>query len=188
MVRKAELQSLGYWVDEEACRPGSLLGQALVPLRQAVLAEDWQTVDASIQRLTAPSGLLFQVLQQYHFFQHIEFIISVRDAADPEQEDGIWHDDGSRSMAFTLSLTPDAAALEGGKLGIRRKGEASGVLLPTAPFGTLFLYLTGQYGVEHRIHQVTKGRRIVIAGWCSVRSDATGVAPQSDQTPTGEGV
>lgn len=168
MIRDEQLQQQGWRVDETLRGLETAAGRAIAALEPAVLQRAWTTVDQQLQALTAREGLLFQYLQRYHAFARIEFILSVRDAADPDQEDGIWHDDGSRDMAFTLSLTPDADRLEGGRLGIRRKGSPEGVLLPTAPFGTLFLYLTGRYDFEHRIHQVTKGCRIVIAGWCTM--------------------
>jgi hypothetical protein len=136
----------------------------LLPL---VESGSWLDLDQQVAALTSPGGALFTRLQQYHPFSHTEFIIAIRDALDPDQEDGIWHDDGSRFLAFTLSLTPEIDRLEGGYLGLRRKGSAAGVMLPTPNFGHLYVYLTGWYGYEHRIHRVTSGRRIIIAGWCS---------------------
>jgi hypothetical protein len=130
-------------------------------------SEDWEKLDLAFRELTLPSGRLFQFLQSFHDFQFVEFIISIRDAQNPWEEDGIWHDDGSRVFAFSLSLTLDHEKLEGGRLGIRRKGENSFNELQTPPLGHIILFLTGTYGYEHKIHKVKKGKRIIIAGWCS---------------------
>ena len=47
---------------------------------------------------------IFEFLKQFHDFNFIEFIISIRDSQNEWEEDGIWHDDGSRVFAFSLSL------------------------------------------------------------------------------------
>lgn len=127
--------------------------------------QDWKKLDQTFLNLTLPSGSLFQLLRNYATFQSIEFIISIRDASDKDQEDGIWHDDGSRLMAFSLSLTQDD--VEGGILGFKKKGQETQVYIPTPSYGEMIIFLTGVHGYEHKIYQVTKGRRIVIAGWCS---------------------
>ncbi len=136
-------------------------------IRKAVEEKDWKKVDEAFQILTKKDGSLYNYLRRFHDFESIEFIISIRDAKNDWEEDGIWHDDGSRVFAFSLSLTLDTDELQGGRLGIRRIGEENGPLLPTPNFGGIILFLTGIYGFEHKIHQVQAGQRIVIAGWCS---------------------
>ena len=136
-------------------------------LRNFVREENWPAVDKTFQALTSPEGRLFQFLKTFHEFSTIEFIISIRDADTEWEEDGIWHDDGSRVFAFSLSLSLDTENLEGGKLGVKRKNEDQTLLIPTPSFGGIILFLTGMYGFEHKIHQVTKGKRIIIAGWCT---------------------
>ncbi len=136
-------------------------------IRDSVRHEKWDEVDKAFQDLTRPGGRLFDFLKTYHDFQSIEFIISIRDAGNDWEEDGIWHDDGSRVFAFSLSLTENSKEVEGGRLGIKRKSEENFVTIPTPDFGGIILFLTGIYGFEHKIHRVTKGRRIIIAGWCS---------------------
>ncbi len=138
------------------------LGEEVAAL---VRKECWEELDTTFKILTQKSGRLYQFLQKFHDFQSIEFIISVRDAANDWEEDGIWHDDGSRVFAFSLSLTQDD--IKGGRLGIRSKAEETFQQIPTPSFGGIILFLTGLYNFEHKIHQVTKGRRVVIAGWCS---------------------
>ncbi len=136
-------------------------------IRNSVRNEKWNEVDEAFKALTLPGGRLFEFLKSFHDFQSIEFIISIRDADNDWEEDGIWHDDGSRVFAFSLSLTEDSKSLIGGRLGIKRRSEENFATIPTPEFGGIILFLTGIYGFEHKIHQVTKGRRIIIAGWCS---------------------
>jgi hypothetical protein len=134
-------------------------------IRSLVTDEKWSELDAEFQKLTAKEGRLFNFLRQFHDFENIEFIISIRDAANDWEEDGIWHDDGSRVFAFSLSLT--LGDVKGGRLGLRRRGEDKFIQIPTPSFGGIILFLTGIYGFEHKIHQVLEGRRVIIAGWCS---------------------
>jgi hypothetical protein len=136
-------------------------------VRESVKNKDWFKVDELMKSLTKRDAPLYEFLKTYHDFNDIEFIISIRDASSPWEEDGIWHDDGSRVFAFSLSLTLNSEEIEGGKLGIRPKGEESFLEIPTPEFGGIILFLTGAYGFEHKIHRVTKGVRIIMAGWCS---------------------
>lgn len=136
-------------------------------IRHLVRTENWKALDDAFKALTAPGGRLFGFLKTFHDFSSIEFIISIRDADNDWEEDGIWHDDGSRVFAFSLSLTEDAEKIQGGKLGVRRKNAEEMELVPTPEFGGIILFLTGTYGWEHCIHRVSKGRRVIIAGWCS---------------------
>lgn len=136
-------------------------------IRNFVRTENWEALDGAFKNLTAPDGRLYSFLKNFHDFNSIEFIISIRDSQNDWEEDGIWHDDGSRVFAFSLSLTENAEVIEGGRLGVKRKGSDEVVLIPTPEFGGIILFLTGIYGWEHCIHQVKKGRRVIIAGWCS---------------------
>lgn len=134
-------------------------------IKNLVIQEKWEELDQAFQALTSPEGQLYKTLKEYHDFQSIEFIISIRDSSNSWEEDGIWHDDGSRFFAFSLSLT--LGDVKGGRLGLRQKGSESGTQIPTPSFGGLIMFLTGIYGFEHKIHAVTQGKRIIIAGWCS---------------------
>lgn len=156
MLKRPELFSQGYHLSYFT------LGDEF---KELVANEKWPELDAEFQKLTAKDGRLYKFLNEFHDFNEIEFIISIRDAQNDWEEDGIWHDDGSRVFAFSLSLTLEAP--EGGRLGVRPIGEENFRQIPTPSFGGIILFLTGIYGFEHRIHQVTKGRRVIIAGWCS---------------------
>jgi hypothetical protein len=156
MLKRPELFSQGYHL-------------SYIPLsdeiRHLVLIENWSQLDEEFKKLTAPQGQVFEFLKQFHDFNFIEFIISIRDSQNEWEEDGIWHDDGSRVFAFSLSLTIEN--IQGGRLGIRKTGEENFFQIPTPSFGNMIMFLTGIYGFEHKIHQVTSGKRIIIAGWCS---------------------
>lgn len=136
-------------------------------MKNLVLLGNWARIDEVFKGYTKKGGELFNFLQAFHEFNEIEFIISIRDGENEWEEDGIWHDDGSRVFAFSLSLTLHPTEIEGGHLGIRKKGSDSFLELPTPNFGNIILFLTGVHGYEHKIHQVKKGKRIIIAGWCS---------------------
>lgn len=134
-------------------------------VQSLVLQKNWADLDQFIFKWSLPEGKLRKFLAPYCTFSHLEHIISLREAEDPEQEDGIWHDDGSRLLAFSLSLT--LYAVRGGNLLLRPKGSAEGQSLSTPPFGEMLIFQTGPHGWEHKIERVTYGQRLVIAGWCS---------------------
>jgi hypothetical protein len=136
-------------------------------IKYAVTTLDWDLIDKEFQALTNKTGSLFKYLNQFCDFNSIEFIISIRDSGNEWEEDGIWHDDGSRVMAFSLSLMFDPKPIEGGVLEIRRRGKLESIKIPPFEFGEIVVFLTGTSGYEHKINAVTKGVRIIIAGWCS---------------------
>lgn len=135
--------------------------------KEMVKNNDWKSLDKYISDLITPNGELFQFLRKFHEFESIEYIIALRDGSNPDEDDGIWHDDGSRVFAFSLSLTLDHLNIQGGKLGMRKKGQDHFIEITTQEFGKIILFLTGLYGYEHKIHKVEQGQRLVIAGWCS---------------------
>ena len=137
----------------------------LPPLvRQFIKQKDYYQLDKLFTNLTSQNGDIFNILSNFIVFDYIEFIISLREAHNDWEEDGIWHDDGSRALAFTLSLTTEP--IEGGVLGFRKKGEDEFKKIPTPEYSTLTIFKTGRDNFEHKIHKVTKGSRLIIAGWC----------------------
>jgi hypothetical protein len=136
-------------------------------LRGLVQQENWNEVDQCFSKLTVPGGMIFTMLQEFHSFSKIETMISIRDGKNEWEEDGIWHDDGSRVFAFSLSITINPQEIEGGALELRRKNETHFELIATPEFGTAILFLTGIHGFEHRTRQVIKGKRMMLVGWCS---------------------
>ena len=133
-------------------------------IQTIILKKDWNTLDALLNSMCQKEGLLFKTLKKVRCFKTIEHIISLRTAPD---EDGIWHDDGSRQLAFSLSLNLNSE-VEGGELSIRKKGAIDKTtLIPTLPFGSMIIFLTGHDHFEHKTHGVKKGERLVAAGWCS---------------------
>ena len=133
-------------------------------MKLALQQEDWPLLDRLIAESTSPGGSLRTLLETFLDFSSIEHIIAIRSA--PNDEDGIWHDDGSRIMGFSLSLTLNQDTIKGGELQLRKKGETSAEVITTRALGTIVVFLTGVYGYEHRVTAVMSGRRIVIAGWC----------------------
>lgn len=107
--------------------------------------------------------MIFQSLSKFIVINNTEHIISIRQ--EGQDEDGIWHDDGSRELAFTLSLTTNPDQIEGGNLLLRKKGEVNFHRIKTPTFGTVTIMKTGQDGYEHCVEKVTKGKRIICAGW-----------------------
>jgi hypothetical protein len=138
-------------------------------IREKVVARNWVELDREMRRETLPGGIVFEKLLEVARFSEIEFIISIRSSREEPDEDGIWHDDGSRLLAFSLSLTLDYQAVEGGKLQIQRRDGSSAqpAEIDTPAYGTMIVFATGQSGFEHKINRVTQGERIVIAGWCT---------------------
>jgi hypothetical protein len=139
------------------------------PIREKVLARDWNALDRLMRAETLPGGSVFEEMRKYADFTEIEFIISIRSSLAEPDEDGIWHDDGTRVLAFSLSLTLDPSELEGGRLALRKRFDESAEprWIETPPFGTMIVFATGHGGFEHRIHRVSRGERIMIAGWCT---------------------
>ena len=156
---------------DQLAAQGYFLSSIQLPpiIRESVLKRNWIALDSAIRREADPGGTIFEELRKIANFSDIEFIISIRSSLSEPDEDGIWHDDGSRLLAFSLSLTVDHAHVEGGLLELRKKGAetpASG-FIATPPFETMIVFATGQSGFEHKINKVTRGERIIVAGWCT---------------------
>ncbi|WP_372654834.1 2OG-Fe(II) oxygenase [Halobacteriovorax sp.] len=133
--------------------------------RDAVTNCNWEKVDALIFDYLKPKNILGHLISSYQQFNYTEHIIAIRDALT--DEDGIWHDDGSRDIAFTWSLNDDCT-LEGGELLFRKKGLNDHHSITPPKAETLIIFLTGKFGFEHKVNKVIKGKRKTIAGWCSI--------------------
>lgn len=132
--------------------------------RALALAENWPALDALMGAWVRAT--LAPRLQELARFTHLEHMLALREGDNPEEEEGIWHDDSSRVLAFSVSLNFWELPT-GGTLGIRPLGSSAGLELGPYPPGTVIVFQTGQGGFEHRTSQVLKGRRLVCAGWCS---------------------
>lgn len=132
---------------------------------ELVKAEKWRELDQYFLAAERPGGILFEYLRPLLDFESIEHIIAIRQA--PDDEEGIWHDDGSRILGFSLSLTQNHTQVSGGELRFRPKGAQNYLSLTTRPMGQILIFKTGIYGFEHMVSAVTEGKRVVIAGWCS---------------------
>ena len=131
--------------------------------------ENWHELDKYFLEISKDDGALKHFLSDYLDFQTLEHIIAIRSdfLDDCPDEDGIWHDDGSRFLGFSLSLNLDPSSIEGGELRFRTKNSSNQKVFAPLPYGNIVLFLSGLFGYEHMVSAVTKGRRIVIAGWCS---------------------
>ena len=130
-----------------------------------VKERNFSEIDKIFKKLLRNDGPLFHFLAQFtpDEIEFIEFIISLRESKNEWEEDGIWHDDGSRVLAFSLSLTLDE--IKGGILEIRKKGELHTSEIPTPKYGDGIIFKTGHESFEHKINKVTDGSRLIIAGW-----------------------
>ncbi|MBC7429356.1 MAG: hypothetical protein H7336_12130 [Bacteriovorax sp.] len=139
------------------------------PLEPSVLefiqTENWYSLDQYFLEISRPYGLLRNFLTEYLDFEKLDHIIAIRKA--PEDEDGIWHDDGSRYLGFSLSLNLKNENIVGGELRFKIKGSNPEKIFKPQPYGKIIIFLSGLYGYEHMVSAVTFGERIVIAGWCS---------------------
>jgi len=135
-------------------------------IKDLVTAKNWAMLDQLAFKFCSKEGLIYKELEKFHEFEKVEHLINVRHF--PGDEDGIWHDDGSRFIAFSLSLNFRPKTISGGELFLREKGNKNKmVTLSPLPFGEMIIFLTGQYNFEHKVGGVTKGERICLAGWCS---------------------
>jgi hypothetical protein len=135
---------------------------------EALENKDWKKIDQIFLDAEKPGGFLFHFMQEFLDFETIEHIIAIRSA--PGDEDGIWHDDGSRILGFSLSLTQNHEEVIGGELRFRPKNQKDRKdfqSFSTRPLGRILLFKTGIYGFEHMVSEVKNGQRVVIAGWCS---------------------
>jgi len=127
--------------------------------------ERWDDLDAMAKRWLSKGGIIHQKLLEVVPFEHIEHILALRQG--PDDDEGIWHDDGSRLLAFSLSLTNDPSLVDGGEIEIRHKEDDIYTKLLCQNFGTLVIFNTGNDGFEHRVSAVKSGKRLVLAGWCT---------------------
>ena len=134
-------------------------------IKKLVKTRQFFELDQKFKLMTATDGMIFKALSEFESFNSIEFIISLRESDNEWEEDGIWHDDGSRKLAFSLSLTIEPP--KGGILELRKKGDTQSTKISTPPYGNMIVFATGSNGYEHKINRVTQGSRLIIAGWCS---------------------
>ncbi len=133
-------------------------------LKVAVQQRDFNLIDQLMYKLLEPAGMIFELLKIFCPVNEIEHIISLRCSDNEWEEDGIWHDDGSRMLAFSLSLTTKPP--KGGVLEIRKKGYKESTKISTPDYGNIIIFKTGIDNYEHKINKVTEGQRLIIAGWC----------------------
>lgn len=134
-------------------------------VKTLIQLERWDELDAMAKNWLSKDGIIHQKLSEVLSFSDIEHILALRQG--PDDDEGIWHDDGSRLLAFSLSLTMEPALVEGGEIEIRHKEDNIHTKLPCQSFGTLVIFNTGRDNFEHRVSAVKSGKRLVLAGWCT---------------------
>ncbi len=138
----------------------------LIPeIKDWIKEENYLKIDQHFKEATSKNGEFYTFLSKFCHFTEVEFILAIR---TPPDEDGIWHDDGSRKMAFSLSLNIDHLSIEGGCLYMRHRTTPSEVLeIGPRSFGKILLFKTGVENFEHKVGEVKSSFRFVVAGWCS---------------------
>jgi len=127
----------------------------------AIELRDWRSLDQLAGSALKKNGEIYKLIEPFCSINKTQHLISLRSAPD---EAGIWHDDGSRELAFSLSL--NFKKFEGKGLGLRKKNQRdTTIYISFRELGTLTLFLTGAEGHEHRTEEVIKGERLILAGW-----------------------
>lgn len=136
-------------------------------VKTLVQEENYDELFVSLNTIARPQGELFKILENVHPYANLETMLALREGENPHEDDGIWHDDGSRVLAFSLSLNLNPETISGGELGFRQKQSQVVDMIPPQAFGNLIIFLTGIHGYEHKVFKVHKGKRLVFVGWCS---------------------
>lgn len=155
LIKNTKLNDVGFCIVDFPLAPKVL---------EMLQNENWKALDDYFLEISTPGGLLRTFLEDFLDFQTLEHIIAIRSA--PDDEDGIWHDDGSRFLGFSLSLNLNPQAIVGGELLFKKKDNPHTEIIKPLPYGQMILFLSGIYGYEHMVSAVTKNKRVVIAGWC----------------------
>jgi hypothetical protein len=101
-----------------------------------------------------------------------ELMLALREGPQSQDDEGIWHDDASRDLAFSLSLNHHPNSIKGGDLQLRNKDSRGQITtLHTQLWGTIIIFATGRYGWEHKVNRVTTGNRLVLVGWLTSGPD-----------------
>ena len=131
---------------------------------EAVEAQNWQTLDQLCFQMLK-KGDLRKRLSKIVKISQVEHILSLREEPD---EEGIWHDDGSRKLAFSVSLNLIPQSITGGQLEMRPMNSKENITtLENLEFGEYYIFATGQNHWQHRTKAVISGKRLVFAGWCT---------------------
>jgi hypothetical protein len=130
---------------------------------QNIREQNYPQLDDNVSQLLDPTGKLYSILNDLVTIKKTEFILTLRQA--PDDEDGIWHDDGSRQLAFSLGLNQTINTIEGGQIELRNKSDSTCHQFAPLAWGEVLVFLTGLHHWEHRVLAVTKGTRLHMAGW-----------------------
>lgn len=141
---------------------------------ELVTRENYERLYREALDATKEEGFLYQNLKPLlkEVFQDKSFswelMLAKREGPQDEEDEGIWHDDASRSLALSLSLNPEPKEIEGGCLLLRTKSSTGEIKkIETQNWGTLLAFATGKWGWDHKITRVTSGNRLVLVAWVS---------------------
>ena len=133
-------------------------------LKQLAFKENWQELEKYFASHIQNKTGFYQKISSLLKIENIEYMLALR---LPPDEDGIWHDDGSRELGFSISLCLGPEEISGGEFCFKSKTEKETRLFKPGEFGTLTCFRTGKYGFEHKVSQVLSGRRLMFVGWCN---------------------
>jgi len=132
-------------------------------IEQNVRAQNYELLDREVAKLLDSGGELRLIFNEFLVIEKTEFILTLRQP--PDDEDGIWHDDGSRELAFSLGLNLEPQKIIGGELELRHKKGDLGYQFSPLSWGEVLVFLTGVHGWEHRVLRVHHHHRLHAAGW-----------------------
>lgn len=154
-------------INDLLLQQGYIISKIQLPefIEEYVISENWKSLDDFFLKELNIEGDFYKFLRNFAHFNHTEHIISLRQG--PDDEDGIWHDDGSRHFGYSLSLNRFPSSISGGELLFRKKNSLKAQSFGPLQYGEIVLFLSGLYNYEHKVNAVKQGERLVIAGWCS---------------------
>lgn len=145
--------------------------------RNYVLTKDWDALYKACLDALKDGQFLFNTLKsltsenfQTELFDY-EIMLAQRVGPQDEEEEGIWHDDGSRDFALSISLNPEPENIKGGEVFVRQKSAPDVIkCLENLPWGHFWAFPTGKYGWDHRTSRVTYGNRLVLVIWVTLKT------------------
>lgn len=145
--------------------------------RNYVSKQDWDSLYEACLSALKDGQCLSNVLKsltlesfQTETFDY-EIMLALRTGPQDEEEEGIWHDDGSRDFALSISLNPEPHTIDGGEVYVRQKQAPEVVSsLENLPWGHFWVFPTGKYGWDHRTSRVNSGNRLVLVIWVTLKS------------------
>lgn len=163
---------------EELKEKGFTKGSCDLPLswRNLIDQKDWETLYKDCLGALKDGQWLANLVKEHSksLFETEEFeweiMLALREGPQDPEDEGIWHDDGSRDFALSISLNPSPTSYQGGSVLVRPKDNIQEIKeLGPLPWGHYWLFATGRYGWDHRTTIVTHGNRLVLVLWITLK-------------------